>query len=860
MKEYIADTGGRYTYVDDILNLQELALSMTAIFSACEDFIISGCETTGNALSSGYVWMNGKVRYFEGCPAATFPYYIYEANSIDTVVYAGDMNKKGRTNYLCAGSSALPTVPDSLTGKVPCFIEVAKNYAPRFIDKFFGHYAVLLETPFSKQTIKKDLTVTGELTAEKGMASKTAVSIVSPSGYHLKLLVKENGTASFGSYLNGLLISEICISTDGAVSFVKDGREMAVLDKDGISYTHASSQTARMGSLEIAGNSLINVMDETDEGSVDINVAGLDSGTSMYRDFRVFDGKQAKTALLHIRGKSGTVQVNGTFLVSNKGKGMSLISSNYKQDDKALTGALFFMDADKNEMASVGYVSQENFDFSLANTIGNISLVPKESVNITGELKINGISLKDIYVTQASFTAALAKKVDSVAGKQLSTEDFTATYKKKLDDISSGDIATGGEGYVTANQVKEALDKKLAASSNLSDLTDKGTARSSLSVYSKLETDRLYLRISGNLQELVSLTADEVNGLTAEQAAALKAEKQTTVRNNLDAEKKGTGELKLSKASNLSDLPDKVSARKNISVYSTTEVDKLLAGKLDNGGAYTGATFTTEMKQKLEGVKTGSFAYVDENNISHTEVEGYVMTSSVRKELGKKAERLLTGYTGDEKKSIAANISVYSQNESDAKYPAIASLFQDYISYLVSSGKSSADAQKILRDKLDVLSKSDVSNNYLRKDSKLSDLALANADAKKQVCRTLGAAYAEEYQTKITDTGWLQMANSGSGTDTSRLFVRQIGNVVSIQGIVNTAKRDGSNQGGTIAVVPNTISPPKYGVRMEVSSWNDDAKYNRGTTFILRGNTRNIVLYESGWYNVDTEMNFTYMV
>lgn len=32
MKEYIAETGGRYTYSDDVLNLQELALSLTALF------------------------------------------------------------------------------------------------------------------------------------------------------------------------------------------------------------------------------------------------------------------------------------------------------------------------------------------------------------------------------------------------------------------------------------------------------------------------------------------------------------------------------------------------------------------------------------------------------------------------------------------------------------------------------------------------------------------------------------------------------------------------------------------------------------------------------------------------------------
>lgn len=69
---------------------------------------------------------------------------------------------------------------------------------------------------------------------------------------------------------------------------------------------------------------------------------------------------------------------------------------------------------------------------------------------------------------------------------------------------------------------------------------------------------------------------------------------------------------------------------------------------------------------------------------------------------------------------------------------------------------------------------------YLPKDSKLSDLQLPNAEAKKQACRTLGAAYAEEYEPKVTDTDWLQMSNSGSATDARSLFIRQIGNVVCI--------------------------------------------------------------------------------
>lgn len=48
MKEYVAEAGGRYTYVDDILNLQELTLSMTSIFTDCANFIISGCEVVSD--------------------------------------------------------------------------------------------------------------------------------------------------------------------------------------------------------------------------------------------------------------------------------------------------------------------------------------------------------------------------------------------------------------------------------------------------------------------------------------------------------------------------------------------------------------------------------------------------------------------------------------------------------------------------------------------------------------------------------------------------------------------------------------------------------------------------------------------
>ena len=63
MKEFASQTGGRYTYIDDIMNLQDLALAFASIFDGCGDFIISGCKVNGNSISSGYVFINGKIRY-----------------------------------------------------------------------------------------------------------------------------------------------------------------------------------------------------------------------------------------------------------------------------------------------------------------------------------------------------------------------------------------------------------------------------------------------------------------------------------------------------------------------------------------------------------------------------------------------------------------------------------------------------------------------------------------------------------------------------------------------------------------------------------------------------------------------------
>ena len=860
MKEYVAETGGRYTYSDDILNLQALALSMSTIFDGCSDFIISGCTVEGSTISPGYVWLGGKVRYFEGVSDATFPYYIYESNRHESVVYANEVNKRGRTCYLCAAGKTIPTTTDPVTGKIPAAIEVKPDYAPRFIDKFFGRYAVLLETPFQRQTIKKDMVLAGQFTANKDINSKTSVSVSGENGYSLRGVVKSDGNASLGAYLNGLLVNEIVIRTDGTFSFMKQGKELARVTGDGISYGTSLSDNSHIGAIHIQGCDIYNTQDVTDEGAVRINYYGVEGGGAKFRNFAVYDGKLSLNPIFKVIGKTATAQVSGLFSVHSAGRGIDFCNTAYTKDDTKLQNTLSWKDSAGSIIAAVGFDTADSYRYIIRNVLGDIVIAPLGSVDVIGTLKVNGKSVADTYVTVTTYTSGMNRKVDKVDGKQLSTEDFTTEYKRKLDAISTGGITEGGTGYVTSGAVAEALKTKLSADQNLRDVMDKGAARTALDVYSKTESQGVFLQISEGLQELVRLTADEINSMTPEEAQALKAERKAAVRATLDAEKGGTGELKLTKTSNLSDLPDKSKARKNLEVYSKTEIDGMMAGKLGTDSAYQGIIFTAEMRDKLNDIETGAFAYTDHEGKSHSQVEGYVLTSAVVKELKKKANWLLDGYNTTEIATIAKNLDIYTRTGADGRFAQVANLFQDYITYLVGQGKSTAQAQAILREKLNLLSKDEVVKDYLRKDSKLTDLVLNSTEAQRQVCRTLGAAFAEDYQPLLIDTGWIQMENSGQGTDTRNFFVRQIGNIVSIQGYINTAKRDGSNWGGVIAMIPNKIQPPKYSVRCTAANWNDDHKYNRGSSFTIYGGSRKVQLYERGMYNVDVELNFTYFV
>ena len=139
MKEFQAQTGGRYTYIDDIINLQDLALAFSSIFEGCDNFIMSGCEINGANISEGYVYLNGKLRHFPGASSLTqFPQYIYEQNRAETVAYENGTDKLGRNIYDCGIGTRVPTVPDPITGIIPEAITLTETGGKRMKDAFLS--------------------------------------------------------------------------------------------------------------------------------------------------------------------------------------------------------------------------------------------------------------------------------------------------------------------------------------------------------------------------------------------------------------------------------------------------------------------------------------------------------------------------------------------------------------------------------------------------------------------------------------------------------------------------------------------------------------------------------------------------
>lgn len=409
MKEFSAQTGGRYTYADDLENLQDLALAFAQIFDDCDNFIVSGCEITSGAISAGYVFLNGKLRYFSGATGITsWPQYIYELNSTENVTYESGGSKIGRNVYGCAIAKSVPVKQDELTGKALQSIAVSSNGGLRMKDAFLGKYALLLNPANGSQTVNsivkfaKAVSADGDVTANKSVIIKSGA---------IKTEINYDGTTFSVKYTGNANNYQLSLIDGTGFCFYANGALVATIGVSSITFNQPiSASQGVFGGLVLTGNQIYQGTANA-IGEIEINVCGYDGGTTQFRNTHIGNGKGK--IVVSIIGSDGSANIYGVTKISAGTADGLVLQANVTKETKSLTNAISWRDSVNTVMARMGFLSSTDQTFSISASAYNISIVGLTTVNIGPAIMENGTLLSEKYATIDTFTKALKNKANS---------------------------------------------------------------------------------------------------------------------------------------------------------------------------------------------------------------------------------------------------------------------------------------------------------------------------------------------------------------------------------------------------------------------------------------------------------------
>lgn len=405
MKEFSAQTGGRYTYADDLENLQELALAFSQLFDDCDDFIVSGCEVTSNAVSPGYVFLNGKMRYFSGATGVTsWPQYLYESNSEESVTYESGGSKTGRKIYGCALASSVPAVADALTGKISKAITITSTGGLQMKDAFIGKYAVLLNPSSGAQTVDNAVTFTKAVAMDEGLVAKKPVSV--KSGTNESVLGYDGSAFSITSTY-GSNVYRLSLSDGEGFRFYVNGTLIATIGHASITFAKpVTASQGTFGGLVLTGNHIYQGTANA-ESDVYINQRGYNGGYTQFRNTSIGNGKDK--FLIRVIGSEGSVNVYGqTRIAAGTMDGLVLKAAALKSNN-TLVNAIAWKDSSNADMARVGFLSSSDQSFSITASY-NINITANGTVDIGPAIKENGQLLSEKYVTRLALNEILGDK------------------------------------------------------------------------------------------------------------------------------------------------------------------------------------------------------------------------------------------------------------------------------------------------------------------------------------------------------------------------------------------------------------------------------------------------------------------
>ena len=397
MKEFHVEDGGRYTYADDIINLQDLALAFSSIFDGCDSFIISGCNVEGSNISAGYVYLNGRIRRFNGAKNCTWPQYIYEENNIEYTPYASGTSKPGRYTYGCAIGSSVPDSSILVNGR-PASIEITQSGNTTIKDALFGKYAMIKESLVGHQTISDAITFNKTVKSNNSIIATGQTATV-------------NGSTSCKIFATGDKVEIISIAggrqyalgfwgDKRGVQFYVDGVLVYQITDNGFVANSIEATNLKAGNVSVSGSNIFNSVGQNNTACVDINMIGYDGAKNYNRDLRIGDGKG--TAIITITGSDKSVVVGGQLRIQTPEATGIVLKSPVIQSSNSLVKNIIWSDINNVNIASIGYYSNANKIFKLSNSIGDIEIQGFQAVNIGPAIKEDGTLLSDKYAIKTN--------------------------------------------------------------------------------------------------------------------------------------------------------------------------------------------------------------------------------------------------------------------------------------------------------------------------------------------------------------------------------------------------------------------------------------------------------------------------
>lgn len=406
MKHFSAQTGGRYTYTDDIENLQALALAINAIFNGCDNFIISGCEVDGSSISPGYVYINGEIRHFAGASGQTWPAYLYEANTSETVAYVSGASKVGRINYGVAIAKTVPAALDQVTGEAPQSIAVTSTGGRQMKDAFFARYALVLNPASGVQDVNNAITF------------KKAIAFMSSAFFGDEVNIVKEACAEKSYWKDGSFIIEslsengsayrIELTDGGGIKIAVGGSQVLTISENGVLSPQLKSTTVMGGNLCLADSGIIN-SSSAEDSTLEINMHGYGGEDSYYRTVKIGDGRGG--ILLSLSPTEKIVKATLPLVIASQSKLLTLQDSLHSKSNGDCSAMIQWVDKDGAELGVAGYRGDNTL--RIKNAAGSIDIVGTDTVNIGPAIKENGVLLTEKYVLQSSFNIEMEKKASN---------------------------------------------------------------------------------------------------------------------------------------------------------------------------------------------------------------------------------------------------------------------------------------------------------------------------------------------------------------------------------------------------------------------------------------------------------------